>query len=169
MITLYDLTHSSEWDSVVCSFKEHDVFNREPFGKGILQLINQETNHCGALTISIDAPWGIGKTTFMKMLERLIKDKTFGWWTVYYDAWENDMTNDPFTSLLFQICGQCGRQATTADQKDAVKEYVKKISEAAAGILDMIPDYAFNGKPRDFLGQEHSSEDVEIAGGYADS
>lgn len=26
MITLYDITHSSEWDSVVCSFKEHDIY-----------------------------------------------------------------------------------------------------------------------------------------------
>ena len=125
------------------TFKDNDVFNRKPFGEGVLQLINNETNHNGALTISIDAPWGIGKTTFMKMLQSLIKDKTFGWWTVYYDAWENDMTNDPFTSLLFQICGQCGRQATTEGQKDAIKEYIKKISEAAAGILDMIPDNVY--------------------------
>lgn len=122
------------------TFEEHDVFDRKHMGEGIINTIRNQNKHEGALTISIDAPWGIGKTTFISMLNNLIKKNSFGWWTVYYDAWENDMTNDPFTSLIFQICGQCSRQAPSEDDKNKIKNYAKGISSAVAGVLDIIPN-----------------------------
>lgn len=121
------------------NFKDHDVFHRKDIGESILSSIQNQNSHQGALTISIDAPWGLGKTTFMYMLRNLIKEKTYGWWTVYYDAWENDMTDDPFTSMLFQICGQCGRKARTEDDEISFTGFLNKIAKAASGILKMIP------------------------------
>ena len=124
------------------TFLHDDYFDRGSLGAGINDLIhslNNTTSHKGALSISIDAPWGIGKTTFIYMLKNLIKETSYGWWTVYYDAWENDMSNDPFTSILFQICAQCERQAPS-DKKKIIKQGINQIVSSAEGFSGVVPD-----------------------------
>lgn len=117
--------------------QEEDIFQRKTIGEGIIKLIDSpDKSHNGALTISIDAPWGIGKTTFISMLENGIKENSStDWCTVYYDAWENDMSDDPFTSILFHICGQLPHNLGTA-----VKGFIKEILLSASQFLDFIPN-----------------------------
>ena len=115
--------------------KEEDIFVRKPVGDGIIKLIDTQTNHQGALTISIDAPWGIGKTTFISMLENTIKDNpATDWRTVYFDAWENDMSDDPFTSILFHICGQLPQEFGPT-----IKEFINEIFSSADKFLELFP------------------------------
>jgi len=99
--------------------EKSDVFERNAIGEGLLRHIENQDEHHGAITVAIDAPWGIGKTTFIHMMEKLIKKKEYGWWTVYYDAWMNDYSPDPFSSLLFQICGQSVSDLLTWQSVDA--------------------------------------------------
>ena len=121
------------------SFVEYDIFNRKPVGEGIVKLIDEQKDNQGALTISIDAPWGIGKTTFIYMLINYLHENKTDWRTVYYDAWKNDMTDDPFTSLLFQICGECGNKASSDDEKKAINTFAVNSYTAVANIMEMIP------------------------------
>jgi len=76
----------------------NDKLNRTPFAESLLSLItNVEDN----LVISIDAPWGDGKTTFVKMWQGFIKCK--GIKSMYFDAFANDSFEDPFMALVGSI------------------------------------------------------------------
>ncbi len=122
------------------TFENDDVFQRQGIGEGIIKSIkNQDGDHRGAVTVSIDAPWGLGKTTFIYMLINWLEKNEPEWRTVYYDAWKNDMTEDPFTSLLFQICGQCGKKAPSDDEKNEINNFAISITNTVGKILECIP------------------------------
>jgi len=77
---------------------KNDKLNRKPFAESLLSLIaNVEDN----LVISLDAPWGDGKTTFVKMWQRFLK--TNGVKSLYFDAFANDSFEDPFMALVGSI------------------------------------------------------------------
>ncbi len=55
----------------------------------------------GPCTIAVDAAWGAGKTTFLKMWARHLRQRGFP--VVEFNAWETDFTDDPFVSLSSEI------------------------------------------------------------------
>lgn len=57
--------------------------------------------HKDGFVLSINGPWGGGKTTFVKMWQQtLIND---GFRTLYFNAWENDITTDPTIAILGEL------------------------------------------------------------------
>ena len=53
------------------------------------------------LVLCINAPWGDGKTTFLKMWRKHLKDNGFP--TVYFSAWESDFSDDALVSLIGEL------------------------------------------------------------------
>lgn len=51
--------------------------------------------------LSIDNPWGGGKTTFVRMWEQQLKDLEYK--TVYFNAWENDYIDNPLVAITAEI------------------------------------------------------------------
>ncbi len=79
----------SEEDGV----SKEDIFKRKQFGERLSNLIqNTEEN----LVIALHAPWGEGKSTFIKMWCGHLKNKNNGIHTIYFDAFENDHQSSPF-------------------------------------------------------------------------
>lgn len=77
---------------------KNDKLDRKPFAESLLSLItNVEDN----LVISLDAPWGDGKTTFVKMWQGFLKIN--GVQSLYFDAFANDSFEDPFMALVGSI------------------------------------------------------------------
>jgi len=77
---------------------KNDKLNRRPFAESLLSLItNVEDN----LVISLDAPWGDGKTTFVQMWGKFLKSN--GVKSLYFDAFANDSFEDPFMALVGSI------------------------------------------------------------------
>ncbi|MBQ0167115.1 MAG: hypothetical protein KBT02_08415 [Treponema sp.] len=86
----------------------------------LLDHVNEATSIC------LDGKWGSGKTFFVKELQFLLDslnpfseckhesienlagkpELTQTYATVYFDAWENDLHNDPLLSLLYIIARQ---------------------------------------------------------------
>lgn len=87
---------------------ENDKLNREPLIENLTKLI---TDLNQPFVISINSPWGTGKTVFIKMWEQYLKNKNFV--TLFFNAWENDFANEPLISLIGEIKGQLAK-----DQKD---------------------------------------------------
>lgn len=58
-------------------------------------------NTPGPYVISLDAPWGGGKTTFLKMFKALLDNKGFS--SVYFSAWETDFSVDPLLAFMGEI------------------------------------------------------------------
>jgi hypothetical protein len=77
---------------------EVDIFNRKPFGEALLNLIQNTEDE---LVLALDAPWGEGKSTFIRMWQGLLAEKNVP--HVYFDAFENDYQADPFLAISSQI------------------------------------------------------------------
>lgn len=75
---------------------ENCKFAREKIADNLTNII-QKTEH--PLVLSVDSPWGTGKTTFVNMWKQKLEN-TGEYKTLYFNAWENDDSDDPLLSLL---------------------------------------------------------------------
>ena len=80
---------------------EVDIFKRKEFGDHLSNLIlNSEED----LVIALDAKWGEGKSTFIKMWKGENQHKRAEpIKTIYFDAFENDYQKDPFLALASEL------------------------------------------------------------------
>jgi len=80
-----------------------------------------------SLVLSIDSPWGGGKTTFLKMWSKYVQKEEICK-VVEFNAWENDFTKDAFASLISEL------------HKQVFKEYSgdKKATEAIQSAASLI-------------------------------
>lgn len=74
---------------------EGDALNRKEVADNLLEILR---NTQEPLVISINAPWGQGKTTFLNMLKQHLENNSFG--CLSLNAWKNDFSNEPMVSLL---------------------------------------------------------------------
>ena len=55
----------------------------------------------GPCTIAVDAAWGFGKTTFLRMWSRHLHNQKFP--VFAFNAWETDFSDDPFLTLSTEL------------------------------------------------------------------
>lgn len=104
---------------------KNDVLKREIIAENLEQII--DSAH-GSMVLSIDARWGNGKTTFIKMWKKRI-DGAKKYETIYFNAWENDDSEDPLLSLIGEIEGNLNKN------KGKYDEMLEKIKEYGAPLL----------------------------------
>ena len=75
----------------------------------------------------MDAAWGAGKTTFLRMWSQHLRDEGFP--VVQFNAWETDFTGEPFVALSSEIT-----DGLKDWQGDNVNSRVEKTKEAAKSI-----------------------------------
>lgn len=78
---------------------DHDVLNRRIFAKNLTRLLS---NSDAGLVITINAKWGDGKTTFIKLWETELRKDYYNI-PIYYNAFKNDFAGDPFLSIAAKI------------------------------------------------------------------
>ncbi|GEM_PF-747454 len=81
------------------SIFKNDALSREDSIKDLSQIIiaNNEP-----LVFSINASWGSGKTTFVKMWQAYLK-KECAVNSLYFSAWEDDFSKEPLISILGEL------------------------------------------------------------------
>ncbi|HOU85292.1 MAG TPA: P-loop NTPase fold protein [Spirochaetota bacterium] len=86
----------------------YDKFKRQDFGNELYNLFKdlEDSN-----VIALDAKWGEGKSTFIKMWIADLKLK--GVSCIYYDAFENDIHEDPFISFSAEILSFAKKNCAT--------------------------------------------------------
>jgi len=103
---------------------EVDIFQRKEFGERLANLIEKSDEN---LVIALDAKWGEGKSTFIKMWRGYLeyhRDNKLR--SIYFDAFENDYQKDPFLALASEI------YALLKDEsEEEKKEFRKKAGDAA--------------------------------------
>lgn len=77
---------------------EKDIFGRKPIGDGLTNLV---TSISQPLVIAVDAQWGSGKTTFLKMWAGDLRKN--GVSVIFFDAFETDYLEDAFAAIAGQI------------------------------------------------------------------
>src|SRR4051794_12854614 len=98
---------------------EKDIFGRAETGKGLTSLVESVTD---PLVIAVDAQWGSGKTTFLKMWAGELRKAGFP--VIYFDAFESDYIEDAFAALAGEIIG-LAQETRKADQP-AARRFVDK-------------------------------------------
>ncbi len=100
-----------------------DIFERKEFGERLIKLIESSNEN---LVIALDAQWGEGKTTFIKMWKGYIgnhrEDKIKA---IYFDAFANDYQKDPFLALAAEIY-----ELIKGEPKKKRDEFKKKAGDA---------------------------------------
>ncbi|MDP1770785.1 MAG: P-loop NTPase fold protein [Methylobacter sp.] len=80
---------------------EADIFLRKDFGERLASLVEKSN---GNIVIALDAKWGEGKSTFIKMWQGYIEHKRDNKIkSIYFDAFANDYQKDPFLTLAAEM------------------------------------------------------------------
>ena len=119
----------------------------------------------GPCVLAVDAAWGTGKTTFLRIWEQHLRNQGFP--VVEFNAWETDFSGDPFVALSTELTKGLPKYGGLDAQIDATKEAAKEvllraglgtIRVASGGVLDLTP---LLGKGRDRLtAYEEAQESV---------
>jgi tRNA A37 threonylcarbamoyladenosine biosynthesis protein TsaE len=81
--------------------QEADIFSRKDFGERLANLVEQSS---GNIVLALDAQWGEGKSTFIKMWRGYIEHKRENKIkSIYFDAFANDYQRDPFLALAAEM------------------------------------------------------------------
>lgn len=124
---------------------KNDLLGRQEPAEVLTQMLRSIEGPC---VLAVDAPWGAGKTTFLNMLARHLRNQEFP--VVQFNAWETDFTSDPFLALSEELTNGV-REYTVgplSDEIEKVKSAAKDVVRlavpsvirlATAGLLDINP------------------------------
>ena len=123
----------------------HDLLGRRESVEVLTHLVSSLEGPC---VLAVDAAWGNGKTTFLRIWAQYLRKQEFP--IVTFNAWETDFSGDPFVALSTEVTG--GLQEYTnesmAQKVEETKERAKEVLRraipgavrlATAGILDINP------------------------------
>ena len=108
----------------------NDLLNRKQYAEVLTQIVKNTED---GFTLSINADWGYGKTTFVKMWETMLQSE--GYKTIYFNAWESDFVSEPMLALID------GLRNTTFDQDFAFeqRQQLSATVDTIIGITRAIP------------------------------
>ncbi|QNH17740.1 KAP family P-loop domain protein [Xanthomonas sp. SS] len=98
-----------------------DPFNRKRDAEVLCRLIASST--ADPIVISLQSPWGTGKTTFLRRLATHI-DSEFSIPTIIVDAWKNDSFDDPLEAITTELIASLDekKKRSKSDSKKAMTE-----------------------------------------------
>lgn len=77
---------------------KYDELHREEYIKTLTNVVRSFQN---GTVIALNGAWGTGKTTFIRMWKQYLENLHFP--VAYYNAWEDDISEEPLFSLLRQL------------------------------------------------------------------
>lgn len=108
---------------------KNDTLEREPHIRFLASMLDKTT---GPFTISLDSPWGTGKTATIRMLKALMEEMDYK--CLYFNAWKADHVSDPLIPLVSEIVGE-GQKETDVDPAFAkVKKTVGKLGRIVLNV-----------------------------------
>ena len=110
-----------------------DALGRENLARFLTQRVGSSVT---PYTLALDANWGEGKTTFLKMWQAHLKDSDFQ--CVYYDAWASDFCRDSFPSMVAELKESFSGETAEDFTKKCVavaKAMAKNLPGSLAGIV----------------------------------
>lgn len=104
---------------------KHDRLERKESIEILTNQLKQIESPC---VFSINAEWGNGKTTFLKIWCQYLRNESFS--VVEFNAWETDFSNTPFASLTAELL-----EAFQADSEKFKAAKLKKLWNIAIEIV----------------------------------
>ena len=100
---------------------KHDLLKRRESAESLLEVVKSTDE---PLVLCIDGAWGSGKTTFLSMWRQLLKNS--GMPTMYFNAWENDFSDDAMISLIGEFEAGMEELALTGPRRKKARATMKK-------------------------------------------
>lgn len=125
-----DIPHISESDA----WKD-DPFDRKRDAEMLSRLIASSITD--PIVLSLQAPWGSGKTTFLKRLQVHIKAE-FAIPSISIDAWKNDESQDPLVTIISEIKLSLEKEAhhsNVTSTKDAIGKAITSMAQHGAKLV----------------------------------
>lgn len=112
-----------------------DPFRNDKLGrdKEAELLTNVISTYTQPLVLSIDATWGNGKTTFLKMWKQSLEDKKVP--CLFFNAWEHDFSENALVSFIGEIDAGIDTFPLNPEQKKKAKEILCSAKKASAKLL----------------------------------
>ncbi len=117
-------------------FKE-DLLNRKQYADLLTQIVKHAED---GFTLSINADWGYGKTTFVKMWEAMLQSEEYK--TIYFNAWESDFVADPMMALIDGLRNGFETEDLPSEHLQKVKAFWKTASK----LVQLVPQYRIIGE-----------------------
>jgi hypothetical protein len=108
---------------------QNDSLNRKESAEALTQFVLSTVD---PMVVCIDAPWRQGKTTFLRMWEQHLKNNQVP--TIYFNAWENDFSDDALISLIGEIGSALSVLSKSGDESK-VKEYFEKAKTIGISLI----------------------------------
>ncbi len=143
------------------TFATFDKLKLRSFAENLLQIMEKGSNSAitdrgykGGYTVSLNAEFGNGKTTFLKMFEHFInteqKDK---YDVLFVNAWESDFCEEPVIAILSEFINWIKQQDQNSDKSHIKEEDISKTKQAigmlgnkAIGVLGYIANQVIQNK-----------------------
>ena len=77
-----------------------DVLDRKEIAERLTGIIRGQE---APFVISVDGRWGTGKTFLLKRWAQDLRNQDPPWQAIYYNAWEDDFSDDPLLSIVGQL------------------------------------------------------------------
>lgn len=126
---------------------DNDLLDRE---EEIKNLTNIVQNVEAPLVLAVNAPWGTGKSTFIRLWCAYLEQQNLDF--IEFNAWETDFAEDPLIALISKLDkwvtnnGKSQNEKWDKFKKDILPKILKRslitgAKVATVGVLDMEKDY----------------------------
>ena len=120
---------------------ENDLLNRRQSVEILTRLIGSVEGPC---VLAVDAAWGAGKTTFLKIWSQYLRNEGFP--VVEFNAWETDYSENPFVALSSELMAGLDQYkkrplaTKIKNTKRLTKELLQKTAPSAIQlVLESVP------------------------------
>lgn len=109
-----------------------DLLGRKPVAEALTELAKSSPE---GLVLSLHAPWGGGKSTFLQMWRQQLQIDGFK--TLYFNAWESDFTDDALVALIGELEAGVSllRDMGTKENPSHVAASINKAKKIGATLL----------------------------------
>ena len=113
----------------------NDRLDRKKSVEALTHLLNNFDSPC---VLAVDAMWGNGKTTFLKMWRKHLKAVNFH--IIRFNAWETDYSDDPFIVVVEELLDSISNYIKRLPRKD---RYKKELTDAYERFEKLATDTVF--------------------------
>ena len=117
----------------------NDLLDRKEHVEILTHLVGSIKGPC---VLAVDAAWGNGKSTFLRLWSRHLKDEQFP--IVEFNAWETDFSADPFVALSTELTDGFQKHSGRSTQK-VLDSWQKSAGEVARMALSGVIRSATGG------------------------
>ena len=134
---------------------KHDLLDRQAVVETLTHIVGNIEGPC---VFAVDAAWGFGKTTFLRMWVQHLRNQGFP--LVEFNAWETDFSEDPFLTLSTELTESLQSGETKLPCK-TIKELAKASKEVLCWLLPGIIRFTASNIP--VAGQQFAEEAASFA------